>query len=208
MLKARGSALLYHLTPNICRALEHSKERLTPGVPQDRFRIAIAAMLAQPVPKSRISRAVGSRQEPVGSQYTAAVCSARLPNGLNRFDGCCNKWSDGFFRRGRSFACGPNVGMVPSLQPAAPRHDGVAMERGQRQHSHLFTVRLWAEDLGDGQAEWRGKVEHVTSGEAHYFRDWSGLVAMLVAMLPDVQIARPPARSAGAPSDEEASPSV
>lgn len=82
------------------------------------------------------------------------------------------------------------------------------MERGQRQHSHLFTVRLWAEDLGDGQAEWRGKVEHVTSGEAYYFREWSALVALLVAMLPDVQIARHPDPSAGAPSDEATLPSV
>ncbi len=36
--------------------------------------------------------------------------------------------------------------------------------------THLFTVRLWPEDLGGGQAEWRGKVLHVTSGEAHYLR--------------------------------------
>ena len=98
--------------------------------------------------------------------------------------------------------------MVPFRQPAAPRHDGVAMERGQLQHSHLFTVRLWAEDLGDGQAEWRGKLEHVTSGETHYFRDWPALVSLLIAMLPDVQIARHPDPNMGAPSDEEALPSV
>ena len=24
--------------------------------------------------------------------------------------------------------------------------------------SHLFTVRLWSEDLGDDQVEWRGQV--------------------------------------------------
>ena len=41
--------------------------------------------------------------------------------------------------------------------------------------SHLFTVRLWAEDLGDGQSEWRGKVQHVSSGATRYFRDWSTL---------------------------------
>lgn len=33
--------------------------------------------------------------------------------------------------------------------------------------SHLFTVRLWPEDLGDGQIRWHGQVKHVLSGEAH-----------------------------------------
>jgi len=45
--------------------------------------------------------------------------------------------------------------------------------------SQLFTVRLWIEDLGDSRAEWRGKVQHVLSGEASYFRDWPSLVAFL-----------------------------
>lgn len=42
--------------------------------------------------------------------------------------------------------------------------------------SLLFTVRLWFEDLGQGQGEWRGKAEHVASKEACYFRDWSRLI--------------------------------
>jgi len=55
-----------------------------------------------------------------------------------------------------------------------------------KQHdSQLFTVRLWAEDLGDGQIEWRGKLQHVTSGQARYFRDWPVLIALLQMMLPD-----------------------
>lgn len=49
--------------------------------------------------------------------------------------------------------------------------------------SHLFTVRLWCEDLGDGQIEWRGQVTHVLSGEAHYFREWAELEAHLLAMV-------------------------
>ncbi len=47
------------------------------------------------------------------------------------------------------------------------------------QHSQLFTVRVWREDRGDGQSEWRGKVQHVLSGEARYFRDWQTLVAFI-----------------------------
>ena len=48
-----------------------------------------------------------------------------------------------------------------------------------RPRSHLFTVRLWLEPLGNGQTEWRGKVQHVPSGEARYFRDWQALQAFL-----------------------------
>ena len=49
--------------------------------------------------------------------------------------------------------------------------------------SHLFTVRVWREDMGDDQWEWRGKVQQVGSGEAFYFREWQGLIARLKAWL-------------------------
>lgn len=49
--------------------------------------------------------------------------------------------------------------------------------------SHLFTVRLWPHDVGDGQIEWRGKVQHVLSGETRYFRAWAELVERLAAMV-------------------------
>lgn len=52
------------------------------------------------------------------------------------------------------------------------------MDMNQQQYtSQLFTVRVWLEELGNGQTEWRGKVQHVASGEVRYFRDWSTLVA-------------------------------
>jgi hypothetical protein len=54
--------------------------------------------------------------------------------------------------------------------------------RGLHPRSHLFTVRLWVEPLGDGQTEWRGKVQHVPSGEALYVRDWPTLQAFLEKM--------------------------
>jgi hypothetical protein len=50
-------------------------------------------------------------------------------------------------------------------------------------HSQLFMLRIWREDLGEGCVEWRGKVQHVPGGEAHYFRDWTTLVAALQEML-------------------------
>lgn len=51
-------------------------------------------------------------------------------------------------------------------------------------HSHLFTVRIWCEVVGEGQSEWRGQVQHALSGETRYFRGWSSLVEYLLAMLP------------------------
>jgi hypothetical protein len=36
--------------------------------------------------------------------------------------------------------------------------------RNQPAHSHLFQVRMWREDLGAGQTEWRGKLQHVIVG--------------------------------------------
>jgi len=57
-------------------------------------------------------------------------------------------------------------------------------EDEHRVRSQLFTVRLWLEDLGDGRAEWRGKVQDALSGEACYFRDWPSLIAFLDDRLP------------------------
>ena len=50
---------------------------------------------------------------------------------------------------------------------------------------HLFSVRVWQEDLGAGQTEWRGKVQYVPNGEVRYFREWPSLAAMMQAMLPN-----------------------
>ena len=53
----------------------------------------------------------------------------------------------------------------------------------QHPHSHLFTLRLWEEALGEGKAEWRGRVQEITSGETAFFRDWPGLVATLTRLV-------------------------
>jgi hypothetical protein len=59
------------------------------------------------------------------------------------------------------------------------------VDTGRQPHqSHLFTVRRWLENLGDGRAEWRSQVQHVLSGERHYFREWPTLLTLLRAMLP------------------------
>ncbi len=53
--------------------------------------------------------------------------------------------------------------------------------------SQVFLVRLWTEPEGEGQTAWRGKVQHLTSGEAHRFSDWADLIAVLQVMLPDLK---------------------
>jgi hypothetical protein len=50
-------------------------------------------------------------------------------------------------------------------------------------HSHLFTVRVWLEELGHGQTEWRGQVQHILSGKSRYFRNWASLLAFLQEMV-------------------------
>ncbi|HET9001326.1 MAG TPA: hypothetical protein VFP86_16930 [bacterium] len=48
--------------------------------------------------------------------------------------------------------------------------------------STLFTVRIWTESF-DGEAEWRGKVQHLHSGGAGYFRGWQMLVEFIEAIV-------------------------
>lgn len=57
-------------------------------------------------------------------------------------------------------------------------------QRPGQYRSHLFTLRIWSESLGQGQAEWRGQVRHVTSGQTRYFREWPKLLAFLQETLP------------------------
>ena len=52
--------------------------------------------------------------------------------------------------------------------------------------SHLFTVRIWREELGDDRVEWRGKVQHALSGEAQYFREWAELIAFVREQVGDI----------------------
>ena len=49
--------------------------------------------------------------------------------------------------------------------------------------TRLFTLRIWQEEAGEEQVEWRGKVQALPDGEAYYFRDWPGLILHLQAML-------------------------
>lgn len=79
------------------------------------------------------------------------------------------------------------------------------IQNRDREHSQLFLVRLWAEDRKErsagggsegsegsegngngesigGQVEWCGKLQHVVSGQAQYFRGWPTLIDLLLEM--------------------------
>ena len=57
-------------------------------------------------------------------------------------------------------------------------------DSGRPAHSsHLFMLRLWPEDLGNGQTDWRGSIQHVSSGEARYFRDWPTVETFVEGLL-------------------------
>jgi hypothetical protein len=55
------------------------------------------------------------------------------------------------------------------------------MTTKQDQHSHLFLIRFWSEETGD-QSGWRGRVNHVLSGETRPFHDWPALIDLLLEM--------------------------
>lgn len=77
-------------------------------------------------------------------------------------------------------------------------------ERQPPHRSHLFTLRLWLEELGAGQTEWRGKVQHALSGQTRYFREWPALIAHLQAMLTKLAV-EDPDESILAPSTDQIS---
>ena len=71
---------------------------------------------------------------------------------------------------------------MPNPLPVQDTHEPI--------HSQLFMLRLWQEDLGEGRVEWRGKIQHVTSGEARYFRDWPMLITALQDILKACEVSQ------------------
>lgn len=49
----------------------------------------------------------------------------------------------------------------------------------------IFTLRLWQEELGQDQCEWRGEVKNVRTGEVRYFRRWEEIADLVPAMVPE-----------------------
>jgi hypothetical protein len=52
----------------------------------------------------------------------------------------------------------------------------------QYRPSRLFTIRVWQEKLGSGEAAWRGSARDSATGMSAYFQAWSGLVGVLARL--------------------------
>lgn len=50
--------------------------------------------------------------------------------------------------------------------------------------SDLFLVRVWVSEAGDGDTEFRGKVQRAVNGEERYFHDLPELADVLRSMMP------------------------
>ncbi len=45
--------------------------------------------------------------------------------------------------------------------------------------TELFTIRLWREQLNETHTEWRGKIQHIGSGETRYFRSLDNMMEFM-----------------------------
>ncbi len=51
--------------------------------------------------------------------------------------------------------------------------------------THSFIIKVWSEESGEesGQAEWRGHITHVLSGERRYLRDLAEITEFILPYL-------------------------
>lgn len=73
----------------------------------------------------------------------------------------------------------------PHLPSHASQHPADAPLSGDagRNPMHLFTLRLWHVELGNGHGEWRGRLHHVGHEDVAHFRGWAALLPLVFAML-------------------------
>jgi hypothetical protein len=65
------------------------------------------------------------------------------------------------------------------------------MDTDQTSHAaQNFTLRIWREELGNGQSERRGQIRQVGNGEVRYFRDWQTMVSCIEELLAESEGAR------------------
>lgn len=48
---------------------------------------------------------------------------------------------------------------------------------------HLFVLKVWRAEAGDGETEWRGSVQAIASREKRYFREWAALLEFVQTQL-------------------------
>lgn len=49
--------------------------------------------------------------------------------------------------------------------------------------AQMFTLRIWITDQKDAALEWRGRIQHIQSGEVRYCRNWDTFTAYVEEVL-------------------------
>jgi hypothetical protein len=73
-------------------------------------------------------------------------------------------------------------------------------ERVTTSQVQIFTLRLWPETISASQVEWRGKIQHARSGEAHYLRGLQSLMDSLTDIVSRIDVPQPSKQKTAATS--------
>ena len=49
--------------------------------------------------------------------------------------------------------------------------------------TQTFTLRIWVTNQKDATLEWRGRIQHIQTGEVHYCQDWEAFTAFVEHVL-------------------------
>jgi len=49
--------------------------------------------------------------------------------------------------------------------------------------AQTFTLRIWVTNQKDDSLEWRGRIQHIQSGEVRYCRNWDAFIAYVEEVL-------------------------
>src|SRR5690242_4230764 len=84
-----------------------------------------------------------------------------------------------FYRNSRKSRKDVEGKPMANIPDRSPQKGQPVFSSNVHPRSHLFTVRVWEEEIRPGQTEWRGKVQLLTNGEVRYFREWAALGPLL-----------------------------
>ena len=53
--------------------------------------------------------------------------------------------------------------------------------------AQTFTLRIWVTNQKDATLEWRGRIQHIQSGEVQYCQNWDTFIAYVEKVLTESQ---------------------
>jgi hypothetical protein len=51
------------------------------------------------------------------------------------------------------------------------------------EQAQMFTLQIWVTGQQENTFDWRGRIQHIQSGEVQYCRDWKGFVGYVEEMI-------------------------